>query len=231
MRQRGFTLTELLIVVAIIILIALILFINLRTQIDKAHDATRKTDLTKIQRAFEEYYNDNGCYPDPGVLDNCGGTGFAPYLRTIPCDPVTKDPYVYAPGDPVCSGYRACAKLQNTADPDIARIGCDPIEGCGWMTGYNFCVSSGLTAAAPGIGGSSGASGAGGGATATPTPTTTGAPTATPIPGHYACSPGGSCNSYSDPQGAGCPVTYQYPGCLYQGVFQCTDPANRCTQY
>lgn len=219
--KNGFTLMEILIVVSILVLITILLLVNVLTQIHKTNDSRRKTDLYKIQKAFEEYFNDKQCYPSLAILDSCGSASLAPYLPAVLCDPITKVPYLYMVGQPsVCSGYRVCTKLENLNDPDITRIGCDPVQGCGWASGYNYCVSAGLptTTTIPG----------GGGGEEEPIP---GTPTATPEPGFYACSPGGGCNNYADPVAAGCPVTYAAPGCLYNGVFQCQFVVNRCTIY
>ncbi|PIV38244.1 hypothetical protein COS31_00450, partial [Candidatus Roizmanbacteria bacterium CG02_land_8_20_14_3_00_36_15] len=61
----GFTLMELLIVIGLIALIAVVtlVFFNPIVQINKAYDAKRKHDLSELQKAFEDYYNDKGCYP------------------------------------------------------------------------------------------------------------------------------------------------------------------------
>ena len=86
----GWTLMELLIVVAILAIIAIIfLLVNWKKNINRAFDARRKADIANIRSAFEEYYNDNECYPPTEVLNYCGSAGtptdalnpgLAPYL-------------------------------------------------------------------------------------------------------------------------------------------------------
>jgi prepilin-type N-terminal cleavage/methylation domain-containing protein len=220
MKKQGFTLVELLIVVAIILILAILIFVNFRNQIAKANDAKRKSDLVRIQRSLEEHYNDQRAYPPQPIFSDCGGTAMQPYLREIPCDPVGKTPYLYVP-DAVNlrKGYRICAKLENMSDPDIIAIGCNPTTGCGWEVGYNYCLANGVSVTPAGFNPGS--------ATYTPTPTNA---TPTPEPGQYACTPQGDCNSYQYPEQKGCPWTYQDPGCVWQGVDQCTKQANRCTQ-
>ncbi len=197
--SNGFTLTELLIAVSIVILLLLLLLLGLKIQITRGYDARRKTDLAAIKRAFEEYYTDHGCYPAAGILDNCGGAQLQPYLKAIPCDPVTKAPYKYVPkdGDP-CKGYNACVGLGDTGDRDITSMGCNPITGCGWGEGFNYCISSGGSITAPGFN-----------PNVTPIPT----PTPTPAIGHFACDPAGQCNSYADPVASGCPMSFFESNC------------------
>lgn len=212
-RLAGFTLIELLIVIAILVIVSLIfLLVNWKRSIYRASDARRKTDVTHIRRAFEEYYNDHSCYPALEVLDTCGGVGLAPYLGKIPCDPVTRLPYKYEPdsGVNLCLGNRVCAKLQDVGDSDITTLGCHPTNGCGWGAGWNYCLAMGTTVTAPGFIS---------GATATP------GPSPTPMYlGNYACTPGGSCNLYDNPAAHGCPVSFAENNC--QGL--CGNPAYRC---
>lgn len=205
----GFTLTELLIAVSIVILLLLLILINWRIQIDRGHDVLRKKHLTDIKRAFEEYYNDKGCYPPATILSICGGPELQPYLQTIPCDPTSKLPYKYVPVDDsnLCKGFRVFASLRDTGDSDIGGLGCNGITGCGFGAGFNYGISSGVTVALPGFDP---------GATPTPTPP---AP-----PGQYACDPNGICNSYGNPVASGCPITFQAENCNNA----CGNPANRC---
>lgn len=66
-KKSAFTLMELLIVIALIALIAagLLVLINPMQQFAKSHDAKRKFELDALRKAFEDYYNDKGCYPKP----------------------------------------------------------------------------------------------------------------------------------------------------------------------
>lgn len=210
----GFTLMELMLVMAIIAIVLILALIGIRIQITRGFDAKRKADLADIRRAFEEYYNDKGCYPPAAILNNCGSGDLRPYMNLVPCDPVTKRPYVYVPlAGNECGGYVACASLGDLQDRDIEQIGCGPITGCGWGSGYNYCLANGMSVLAPGFDPLAG----------TPTPTLS----PTPAPGRYACSPGGVCNDYGslgNAQGAGCPVTYADIFC--EG--DCIDNANWC---
>jgi hypothetical protein len=144
------------------------------------------------------------------MMENCGSSDLDPYLKSIPCDPTTKQPYLYVP-DPAnaCKGYRILASLENTADPVIQELGCHSSCGCGYGEEYNYGSSAGIplnpgtcTPAATPAG------------TAAPGSTATPAPTATPGGGNviyvYACDPSGKCNEYEEGHEAlaKCPVTF-----------------------
>jgi prepilin-type N-terminal cleavage/methylation domain-containing protein len=101
-KQKGFTLTELLIVVSIIVVLglAILVGINPLSQIFKGYDARRKSDLSRIKIAMEAYYSDHDCYPAFPLKDAqlrpsyaCGSDILKPYLDSMPCDPNTKTPY------------------------------------------------------------------------------------------------------------------------------------------
>lgn len=212
-KRGGWTLMELLIVIAIIMLLALLfLLVNWKKSLYRANDTRRKTDLANIRRSFEEYYNDHECYPPVDVLTVCGGPALSPYLAKIPCDPSTKEPYLYKPdGDTTtCSGNRVCAKLQDFADPDIVSLGCDAKLGCGWGAYWNYCLATGTTVTAPGF-----------------IPGVAPTPTVRPTPvlnGQYSCTPAGDCNFYGNPAGSGCTISWQ--SSCPQGA--CIPLNNRC---
>lgn len=232
---------ELLIVIAVVAFLLLILYLLSQTQLGRSRDAVRKADLERIKIAFEDYYNDNGCYPDADVLQDCRGTSFQPYLPLIPCDPLTKQPYIYVPYEEnQCGGYRVYSILEDQNDPQIVQLGCDGPLACGIGEPYWYGIAAGIpvfhsnfdfsslptptpsptTTASPSP-------------TSTPTPTPTPeptpptSPTPTPDPVYvYACDVAGFCNIYDidNPFLATCPQTYSNPLCDNQ----CDNPANRC---
>lgn len=74
--QRGFTLVELLVVMAIIGVLATMMAGNFRTSQLRARDAKRKNSVAQVQRALEQYMNDQRRYPasNPnGEIVGCGG--------------------------------------------------------------------------------------------------------------------------------------------------------------
>lgn len=208
--EKGFTLIEFLVVVAIIGLLAVLVILLLTRNITKANDAKRKADITKISTALEEYYTDNNCYPDPSVFSQCGSTALQPYLPSVPCDPVYKYQYCYFTEDAYPTStcfqkYRALATLKYLKDPVIKSLGCDGSGYCGWESeceasadryGFNYGVASRNTYLAnPSY--------------IPPGPTTPpGLPPPGP-PGSYACvSPEGNCDWVDDPEGKKCPYSF-----------------------
>src|SRR3989344_6516788 len=114
---KGFTLTELMIVLMIIAFLVLMVLFMTRFQLFKGNDARRKGDLRKLQTAVEEYQSDNNCYPIPTLVDmTCEeGNGLEPYIDKIPCDPISQASYLYDYEDSACpSWYRLYAKLDGS---------------------------------------------------------------------------------------------------------------------
>lgn len=133
--QSGLSMIEILIVTAVIGVLVIAALSILPQQINKGRDGRRKSDLQKIKIAFEDYFNDNDCYPDPDILNNCGSADLAPYLSSIPCDPRTDSKYLYAPEQVACPHhYRVFANLETDTDPVIVDLGCHTISGCGAYT-------------------------------------------------------------------------------------------------
>ncbi len=81
----GFTLMELMIVVAIIGIITAIAVVQLRQTPIKAKEAVLKQDLFALRDVIDQYFVDKGKYPDS--LDTLVDDG---YLRKLPVDPFTK---------------------------------------------------------------------------------------------------------------------------------------------
>jgi prepilin-type N-terminal cleavage/methylation domain-containing protein len=121
-KNKGFTLTELLIVVSILVILAAILIgiINPIALVGKANDAERKKDLDRIKKSFEEYYNDKGNYPiDVGnwnIKQNCNSNVFS-YLNPWPCDPFG-EPYKIIIIDNGKS-FKILTNLENESDPSV----------------------------------------------------------------------------------------------------------------
>jgi general secretion pathway protein G len=82
--QRGFTLIELMIVMAIIIVLATIAAGNYRQSIVRAKETTLRTDLKVMRDAIQHYTEDKEAAPSS--LDDLVS---AHYIQQIPTDPIT----------------------------------------------------------------------------------------------------------------------------------------------
>lgn len=140
MRQRAFSLVELMVVVSIIAVVAGVGLVSVSRIQRSSRDTQRQSDLRAIQSALQQYYANEQHYPDSmalngnAPLNNCTGlTGCTPirtYMQRTPTDPVagTGDPYCYTATRSVtntatCSGgtagtchyYELCARLENSS--------------------------------------------------------------------------------------------------------------------
>jgi len=108
--QKGFTLVELLVVVAIIGLLAGIAIVSVNSVRIKARDARRIADIKQIQNALELYNNEKGgLYPPTKAIKELGNdvkeisaNGFAAgnaanptFLNVVPKDPTDIGEYQY----------------------------------------------------------------------------------------------------------------------------------------
>lgn len=153
-KNFGFTLVELLVVMAIIAVLTLVAVANFRNVQIKARDVQRKSDLGQVQRALEVYFFDYGSYPlsSNGSIKvgaavtlswktpDTAGSEFIDdkdtlYMKEVVGDPKT-DPsypnYCYS-SDGV--SYKIYARLENTDDPKIGTYTCTGEN-------YNYGVSS-----------------------------------------------------------------------------------------
>jgi general secretion pathway protein G len=84
-RERGFTLIELMVVVAIIGIIVTVASGQYIRSIKKAKEAVLREDLYIMRTSINQYFSDKGKYPS-----DLHGLVEASYLRAIPEDPITQ---------------------------------------------------------------------------------------------------------------------------------------------
>ena len=180
--SKGFTLVELLVVVAIIAILAVAAFIAINpiTQLYKARDAQRKQDFSQIRSALDAYYNDNNCYPSSIPFGSEWKVGSVIYMKKVPQDPNATCTngscyyYYYQTDGSSCPQWTVLyAKLDIT--PVSAEICGNKIirtmcPGAPFSVRYNYCLPIGQIS----CGGLAGAT--------LPNPTIIPTPTPTPLP-------------------------------------------------
>jgi type IV pilus assembly protein PilA len=132
--KYGFTLMELLIVIAILGILVAVGVVSFGASQRKSRDIDRKNDLRQVSLALESYYNDFGHYPlsttdgniigcEIDALEDCvwgepwRNTSTVPetiYMLTLPSDPAGR--VYYYVSDINGSYYKLYAHLENDQD-------------------------------------------------------------------------------------------------------------------
>jgi general secretion pathway protein G len=101
-RAGGFTLVELLVVMAIIAVLLTIAVPRYYTSLDRSKEVVLKENLYQMRDAIGKYYADKGKYPE-----SLAALETDKYLRKVPLDPITESTttwQVVAPEDPQKGG-------------------------------------------------------------------------------------------------------------------------------
>lgn len=97
-QKQGFTLIEILIVVAIIAILASVVLVGLGPTQQQGRDARRLSDLRETQTALELYYNKNGTYPSASswsALSTAITGANIGITQALPSDPTNNTTYYY----------------------------------------------------------------------------------------------------------------------------------------
>lgn len=156
--QAGFTLMELLIVVALIMILSAIGVGGYTASTAKSRDTQRKNDLNQIAKALESFNNDVGHYPiaNNGKMkcyekSGSSGTdvdcingkltfkldGKVTSYMTIPTDPDSNQKYYYESEDG--SSFALYVAIQNEDDRDLIKDGNGNIVTYGTNCGVLAC--------------------------------------------------------------------------------------------
>jgi general secretion pathway protein G len=144
--RRGFTLLELLLVMAILSIIMTIASVSFGTIRNRSEDSRRKTDVEEIRSALEQYKSINNKYPTPNITITMGlpfGQGFTDtnhtYMSKMPQDPdFPAKTYYYESTDG--SDYVLRSQLNNP-EPTPCNLTPTP-DLCGSTHNCNYCYSS-----------------------------------------------------------------------------------------
>ena len=84
MPDAGFTIIELIVVMAIIVVLASVGMTQYKNSVTRAEEATLKEDLFRMRDAMDQYYADKNAYPP-----SLESLVHEKYLRAVPVDPFT----------------------------------------------------------------------------------------------------------------------------------------------
>ncbi len=104
LKKKGFTVIEMMMVIAVLSLLSSIVLISLRKAEDKAIEAVAKANVHHMKKALEMFYITNGYYPYPDSGEETSEGGWSEVLTfkltpehipKLPTDPKNRIIYTY----------------------------------------------------------------------------------------------------------------------------------------
>ncbi len=128
--QKGFTLVEMLVVVAIIAILASVFLVGLSGFRQSAYDARRLSDMQNIQTYLERYYNIHQGYPTTDLNTALRGDNILSNNQSIPADPAGGSPYLYAYCGQTTPPQSYVLGAQLSKDANAWHQGINSLNGC-----------------------------------------------------------------------------------------------------
>ncbi len=162
--RKGFTLIEILIVVAIIAILASIVLVGLGPSQQAGRDARRLSDLHEIQNGLELFYNKCGFYPGTaaptctvgspgtdwtGFQATLAGAGIGINTGGVPQDPSSNQTYGYE-WSSTNSSYILGTVLENTNNSVLINYTAPTVTGGTWVVGSGNAPNAACTGAGSG---------------------------------------------------------------------------------
>lgn len=136
MKHRGFTLVELMVVIAIMGILSSIMYANFNGTKAKSRDDKRVSDMGQLQLALEQYFNKNDVYPD----GTQGLGALSPdFISVIPTDPSTRANYDYVPSD---DKYDFVLHAHFEGKNSAVKDGLVAVPPSGYSSSFSFTCSN-----------------------------------------------------------------------------------------
>lgn len=128
LRNKGFTLVELMVTITILSILMTIAIVSYGNVQRNARDGKRKSDISVIQSALEQYHADAGYYPASITFNSSLNYGTKTYMPKVPQDPQSTYYYGYtATGCTTnCTNYCLFAPLENNSNT-VTATNCSTI--------------------------------------------------------------------------------------------------------
>lgn len=124
MKRKGFTLIELMVVIAIIGILSAVVLASLDKARSKSRDTKRIADISQLQLALAAYLNKHNNYPAVTGLSNLSILVSESYISVLPTDPKNDSTYKYGYKSDTGSSYCLSAELENPSSYIDSSITC-----------------------------------------------------------------------------------------------------------